>query len=162
MRLRKKGRTGTFNSKGLVGLLDGRIEVASRKGLGSRFTVCFPLAVAEEAMAESGRSRISVRSYTVLVLTMTPFCWRQSGKCLRITGWLAVCENTRDLMEHVRSRSYDLLITDLKMPRTNGFEVLKLLRMANVGNSRSIPVIASTASGNCDTGICMRQGFRAV
>lgn len=70
-----------------------------------------------------------------------------------------VCENTRDLMEHVRSRSYDLLITDLKMPRTNGFEVLKLLRMANVGNSRSIPVIASTASGNCDTGDLYAAGF---
>ena len=45
------------------------------------------------------------------------------------------------------------------MPRTNGFEVLKLLRMANVGNSRSIPVIASTASGNCDTGDLYAAGF---
>ena len=45
---------------------------------------------------------------------------------------LHVCENTRDLMEHVRSRSYDLLITDLKMPRTNGFEVLKLLKFDQV------------------------------
>lgn len=144
-------------------MLDGRIEVASRKGVGSRFTVCLPLAVAEEAMAESGRSRISVRSYTVLVLDNDTVLLAAIREMFAYHGVACtVCENTRDLMEHVRSRSYDLLITDLKMPRTNGFEVLKLLRMANVGNSRSIPVIASTASGNCDTGICMRQGFRAV
>ena len=70
-----------------------------------------------------------------------------------------VCENTRDLMEHVRSRSYDLLITDLKMPRTNGFEVLKLLRMANVGNSRSIPVIAEYRIGKLRYGILYAAGF---
>ncbi len=61
------------------------------------------------------------------------------------------CGCVRDLMECIRRQNYDLLITDLKMPQMNGFDVLKLLRTANVGNSRTIPVIAATASGGCNT-----------
>ena len=49
------------------------------------------------------------------------------------------CDNTGDLMEAVRTRNYDLLITDLKMPETNGYEVLELLRSSDIGNSRPFP-----------------------
>lgn len=35
------------------------------------------------------------------------------------------------------------------MPDINGFELLELLRTSNVGNSRDIPVIVTTASGSC-------------
>ena len=71
------------------------------------------------------------------------------------------CDNVRDLMEHIRNQNYDLLITDLKMPQMNGFDVLKLLRIANVGNSQTIPVIAATASGNCDMAVLHEAGFSA-
>ena len=64
-------------------------------------------------------------------------------------------------MEHVRCQSYDLLITDLKMPQMNGFEVLKLLRMAKVGNSRSIPVIAANRFGGCKAEDLREAGFSA-
>ena len=60
------------------------------------------------------------------------------------------CANTSDLMEAIRERDYDLLITDLRMPETNGYDVLKLLRSSNVGNSQTIQVIVTTAWGNCD------------
>ncbi|WP_196245311.1 response regulator, partial [Bacteroides fragilis] len=39
-----------------------------------------------------------------------------------------VASNISDLMEAIRNRGYDLLITDLKMPETSGYEVLELLR----------------------------------
>lgn len=70
------------------------------------------------------------------------------------------CGCVRDLMECIRRQNYDLLITDLKMPQMNGFDVLKLLRTANVGNSRTIPVIAATASGGCNTADLHEAGFR--
>lgn len=67
--------------------------------------------------------------------------------------------NTSDLMEAIRTRNYDLLITDLKMPETNGYEVLELLRSSDIGNSKTIPVIVATASGSCTEEELLGHGF---
>ena len=60
------------------------------------------------------------------------------------------CTNAAELMEMIRRKEYSLLLTDLNMPDINGFELLELLRTSNVGNSRIIPIIVTTASGSCN------------
>ena len=45
------------------------------------------------------------------------------------------------------------------MPEINGFELLELLRSSNVGNSKTIPVVVSTASGSCSKEELMERGF---
>ena len=72
-----------------------------------------------------------------------------------------ICNNTGDLMEAIRTNDYDLLITDLKMPETNGYEVLELLRSSDIGNSKTIPVVVATASGSCTEEELLSQGFSA-
>ena len=63
------------------------------------------------------------------------------------------------MLEAMRKRNYDLLVTDMKMPEMNGYEVLELLRSSNIGNARDIPVIVATASGSCDTEQLLAKGF---
>lgn len=72
-----------------------------------------------------------------------------------------ICTNTGDLMEAIRSENYDLLITDLKMPDTNGYEVLELLRSSDIGNSKTIPVVVATALGSCTEEELLAHGFSA-
>ena len=38
------------------------------------------------------------------------------------------CRSVDELTDRMRAKDYDLLITDLKMPEVNGYEVLELLR----------------------------------
>jgi len=64
-------------------------------------------------------------------------------------------------MEAIRTKNYDLLITDLKMPETNGYEVLELLCSSDIGNSKTIPVIVATASGSCTEEELLAHGFSA-
>lgn len=69
--------------------------------------------------------------------------------------------NVGDMMEAMRTRSYDFMITDLKMPEMNGYEVLELMRSSSIGNSKEIPIIVATASGSCDEEDLLAHGFTA-
>ena len=69
------------------------------------------------------------------------------------------CTDAAELMEMIRRKEYSLLLTDLNMPEINGFELLELLRTSNVGNSKTIPVVVTTASGSCSKEELMDRGF---
>ncbi len=69
------------------------------------------------------------------------------------------CTDAAELMEMIRRKEYNLLLTDLNMPGINGFELLELLRSSNVGNSQTIPVVVATASGSCDAEELLAKGF---
>ena len=72
------------------------------------------------------------------------------------------CRSVDELTDRMRAKDYDLLITDLKMPEVNGYEVLELLRMSEIGNSRTIPVVAATAAGYVEEKELKEKGFAAV
>lgn len=53
------------------------------------------------------------------------------------------CTTCRDVREAVTALSrsdYELVLTDIQMPETDGFGLLKLLRGSDIGNSRTVPV----------------------
>lgn len=148
--------------KELVGLLGGTIELTSRKGSGSCFTVLLPVSTAEETAKKENGTRSLVQPFTVVALDNDTVLLAAVKEMFAHHGVMCTtCGCVRDLMECIRRQNYDLMITDLKMPQMNGFDVLKLLRTANVGNSRTIPVIAATASGSCNTADLHEAGFSA-
>lgn len=151
--------------KHVVDMLDGTIRLESEKGRGSRFTVEIPIqtsdAVDEERSSEA-RTPDAEKSYSVLVLddndvvrSMMKDMYAGVGVHCDTSGSIS------DVMETIRSRHYDLLITDMKMPEINGYEVLELLRSSDVGNSKEIPVIVATASGSCTEEELLAHGFTA-
>ena len=70
-----------------------------------------------------------------------------------------ICTTAKDVVKAMRNQNYDLLLSDIQMPGTNGFELLALLRNSNIGNSRTIPVVAMTARGDRDKEAFLNTGF---
>ena len=146
----------------IVAMLGGTIRLESEKGKGSRFTVEIPMKTAEELPEQISQSLIrpnhachdviAIDNDEVLLLMLEEMYAHEGMHC-------DTCTNVAELMEMIRNKEYNLLLTDLNMPEINGFELMELLRSSNVGNSKSIPVVVTTASGSCSKEELMERGF---
>ena len=146
----------------IVTMLGGTIRLESEKGKGSRFTVKIPVNIAEELPEQINKTQIhhnhtfhdviAIDNDEVLLLMLKEMYNQEGIHC-------DTCTDAAELVEMIRRKEYSLLLTDLNMPNINGFDLLELLRSSNVGNSKTIPVVVTTASGSCSKEELIERGF---
>ena len=160
----------------LVTLLEGSISVQSTLGEGSRFIVILPLypvgpvvgekqeeAVVSTSVSDQAGDREEISSqklnHVLLIdddriqLALTAAMLEQQN--IRAT----CCQQPDELIEQLRTSSFDVLLTDVQMPAINGFDLLKLLRASNIPQARAIPVIAVTARSEMSEQDFREYGF---
>ena len=149
-------------TKGLVNLLGGTIDVTSDIDRGSTFRVTLPLKTTDETI-ESESLTIPHPAHlpqNVLVIDDDAMLLDVIKEMLERNGMnCTACTTTKDIVKAMRGKDYDLLLSDIQMPGTNGFDLLTLLRRSNIGNSRTIPIIAMTARGDRDKEAFLHAGF---
>ena len=147
---------------GVVRLLDGKINVESRLGKGSVFSLTIPLPPTDEQVEDTTQVELKPEDLPQFVIAIEedPLQLELCREILERNGVrCTACIQAEQLVEKMRKHDYDLLLTDIQMPGMDGFNLLKLLRGSDIGNSRAIPVVAMTARGEYDTDKLLEAGF---
>ncbi len=155
---------GLSITKGLVTMLGGTIDVISNVGKGTTFHIVVPLEPTENMeqtdITETKPASILRLPHNVIVIDDDPLqCGIIREMLERNAVSCTVCASVSEVVKAMRKLDYDILLTDINMPGTNGFELLELLRKSNIGNSKMIPVVAMTARDDNESRPLIQHGF---
>ncbi|NBH68401.1 hybrid sensor histidine kinase/response regulator [Phocaeicola sartorii] len=153
---------GLFLTKGLIKVLEGKMDVESTLGKGSMFRLELPLPETDELVEEdnSDCNLITMLPKNVLVVDDDPIQLKIAEDMLGRKGISCkTCMNVCEVVAALGNSEYDLVLTDVQMPDTDGFGLLRLLRNSDIGNSRTIPVAVMTARSDGNSGIYEKEGF---
>ena len=149
-------------TKGLLNLLGRSISVSSHVGKGSLFHTEIPLAISTEPVKNSVMPAVKRYSLPkrIILADDDPIQLRIVMEMLERNGVSCrTCIGAKDVAGELRKEPYDLVLTDIQMHGTSGFDLLYLLRHSNIGNSRTIPVAAMTARNDVDESRYTEAGF---
>jgi signal transduction histidine kinase/ActR/RegA family two-component response regulator len=136
---------GMSVSYGIVKRHGGEILIESEPGKGTTFILHLPTGYGEEAVAEKGVPSVrESRQARILVIDDEDSVRDVLSRMLKTKGHqVVVASNGEEGIERFRSESFDLVLTDLGMPKLSGWDVGKTIK----GINPKVPIAMITGWG---------------
>ncbi|MFI2741357.1 hybrid sensor histidine kinase/response regulator [Zhouia sp. PK063] len=155
---------GLTISQKLTTLLNGTLELKSEENKGSIFIIKIPLKVSEnhiQNIETTPQKQALHLDLTAVVIDDDPALLELTSEVLRqqhITVHNFM--NASRALENIENITYDLVITDIQMPKMNGFRFAELLKSSV--HYQNQPIIAMTGRKDMSKELYLDGGFNEV
>jgi len=152
---------GLAITKKLVNLLDGEIFLESKLNKGSEFTLLIPVENAKQTATAPKTKEIIIKNTQdkklVIIddeetqLALTSEIVKQAG--FEFTAY----NKPEEALKNLKTKSADLILSDIQMPKMNGFQLIRELK--NHNKLKEIPVIALSGRTEIRRKFYIEKGF---
>jgi signal transduction histidine kinase/CheY-like chemotaxis protein len=151
---------GLSISKQIIELMNGTIDVDSKLGEGTTFTVKLPLQYVvrtqdDKNVTDNGtdnniiKNNQSLSDIKVMVVDDNQYNREIACELLRENGaHIIECASGSEAVDYIKYRNgiVDIILMDVCMPDMDGFEATRLIRQLEKDRWQNIPIVAMTAN----------------
>ena len=143
--------------KKLVDLQKGRIELKSKSGEGSEFTIYLPL---EKQKSDLNIKTTRTEPIRALVVDDDETQLILISEILKKAETDVTTSTSADsALKQLESHTFDIVFTDIQMPDINGFDFVKQIRNSTIKKVYEIPIIALSARADISDEEMKQRGF---
>ena len=158
--------------KSMIELMGGSIQVESRQGIGTKFTIdlSFDIALKEEVYGSEDTIESSaihtIKGKRILLVEDNELNAEIAKTVLEDVGALITrAENGQQALELFKEKpagTFDVILMDLMMPVMDGYTVTRKIRELERSDAKTVPIIAMTANAfQEDAEKCIAVGMNA-
>lgn len=159
---------GMSISKQIIKLMNGRIWVESEIDIGSTFLFTADFgqvkdkSVRKQRKEKVGKKKNILKGKKVLVVEDYLTNQRILKKLLEMEGCIVtVADDGVEALEKIRSDNFDIILTDITIPRINGIKLTRLIREMNGRNK--VPIIGVSGDAYKENlSRCINAGMNAI
>ena len=158
--------------KSMIELMGGSIQVESRQGIGTKFTIdlSFDIALKEEVYGSEDTIESSaihtIKGKRILLVEDNELNAEIAKTVLEDVGALITrAENGQQALELFKEKpagTFDVILMDLMMPVMDGYTATRKIRELERSDAKTVPIIAMTANAFAeDVQRCLDAGMNA-